>query len=155
MGPHEHPWMHWHPHPWDGGYGWGPTPGPGPEPSMFLSALGTVFWIAMLIIMAWVLLRLILPYMRPLLADLLDSPPGGLSSLDKLRERYAAGEIDAETFAQMRERLVASYEPKDIRPAENAHSPVSWNGHKEILSSPVSYEQVGMMEQRQHLSDSE
>ncbi|HLH63626.1 MAG TPA: SHOCT domain-containing protein [Ktedonobacteraceae bacterium] len=154
MGPNEHPWMRWHPHQWNGGgYGW--SPAPGPESSAFLSMLSTIFWIALLIIMTWVLLRLILPYVKPLLADLLASPSDGLSSLDKLRERYAAGEIDAEAFAQMRERLVASYEPKDIRPAENAHSPVSWNGHKEILSSPVPYEQVEMMEQKQYLRDAE
>ncbi len=152
MGPNEHPWMH-HPHPWGGGgFGWGPAAGPGPESSMFLSTLSTVFWIALLIIMAWALLRWLLPYVRPLFTNLQDRPPTGLSSLDILRERYAAGEIDAETFAQMRERLVASYEPKDIRPVENGHPGQSWSGHKEILSAPVSYE---LMEQKQYLRDTE
>jgi uncharacterized membrane protein len=147
--------MH-HPHPFGGGgFGWGYGPGPGPESSMFLSTLGTIFWIAMLVIIVYAMLRLILPYVRPLRTNVQHRIPSGLTSLDLLRERYIAGEIDAETFAQVRERLVASYGPKDIRPVENVRPRDSWSGHKDMLSSPVSYEQVEMMEQRQYLRDTE
>ena len=144
------PWMHGHPHPGGGGFGWGQAPGP--DPSMFLSTLSTIFWIALLIVIAWALLRWVFPYVKPIIAECLDREPAGLAALDRLRERYTDGEIDAETFARLRERLVASYEPKDIHHDESVRSRESW-GHKELLSAPVSYEQVGMMEQKQYLPD--
>ena len=109
-----HPWMHGHPHPWGDGFGWSP----GPDPSTALSALSTAFWIILFIGIACMLLWWILPYVKPIIAGFFGGPPADLSPLDKLRQRYAAGEIDGETFVQMRERLVASYEPKDIRPGE-------------------------------------
>lgn len=145
------PEMHGYPHSWGGGFGWGQAPGP--EPSMLLSALSTIFWIALFLVIAWALLRWIFPYVKPIIADCLDRTPAGLAALDRLRERYADGEIDAQTFARMRERLVASYEPKDIRPDESARMRESWGSHRELLSTPVSYEQVGMMEQKQYLPD--
>ncbi len=144
-----HPWMHEHPHPWGDGFG------SGPDPSMALSALNTVFWIVLFIGITWMLLWWVLPYVKPIIAGLFGGPPAGLSPLDILRQRYAAGEIDGETFVQMRERLVASYEPKDIRPGEDNHPPETWNGHRGSFSPPGSNEQgkVRMMEQEQYLSD--
>lgn len=148
-----HPWMHEHPHPWGGGFG----PGPGPDPSMALSALSTVFWIVLFIGIAWMLLWWVFPYVKPIIAGFFGGPPAGLSPLDRLRQRYAAGEIDGETFVQMRERLVASYEPKDIRPGEDSHPPETWNGHRGSFSPPGANEQgkVRMMEQKQYSSDGE
>ena len=36
-------------------------------------------------------------------------PVGGPSAIEILRQRYARGEIDADTYQQMLERLLASY----------------------------------------------
>jgi len=77
---------------------------------MFLSVLTTLFLAALLIGLAWVLLRWILPYILPVIADIFGWPPAeNPPALEILRQRYAAGEIDAVTFEQMRERLEASY----------------------------------------------
>jgi uncharacterized membrane protein len=76
---------------------------------MLLSTLSTVLWIALLALLAWALWKWISPYILPLFEDLFDETPGEFSALEILRQRYAAGEIDAVTFEQMRERLEASY----------------------------------------------
>jgi uncharacterized membrane protein len=103
---HEHLWAHGHP--WSQGYGWGPE--------MLLSTLGTVLWIALFIGLAWTLLEWIIPYILPMIADIFGMTPTGPSALEILRQRYAAGEIDAVTFEQMRERLEASYPHNEPRP---------------------------------------
>src|SRR5256885_3721802 len=128
-----HPWMHRHPHPWGGGFGWGP----GPDPSTALSALNTVLWIVLFIGIAWMLLWWIFPYVKPIIAGFFGGTPVGLSPLDRLRQRYAAGEIDGETFVQMRERLVASYEPKDIRPGEEDRKSTRLNSSHLVISYAV------------------
>ena len=146
-----HLWMHrHHPHLWGGGFG------PGPDPSTALTALSTVFWIILFIGIAWMLLWWVLPYVKPIIADLLSSPPAELSALDVLRERYAAGEIDAETFAHMRKQIVGSYQPKDIRPGEDRSQREVWSGYRDTLPSPGSYGQgKAMMEQEQYRSGGE
>jgi putative membrane protein len=84
---------------------------------MLLSTLGTVLSVALLIALAWALLRWLIPYIIPLLADIFDLEPAEEpSALEILRQRYAAGEIDAVTFEQMRERLEASYHQGEQRP---------------------------------------
>jgi len=80
---------------------------------MLLSTLNTVFWIALLIGLAWALLRWLSPYIMPMIADIFGIAPADPSSLEILRQRYAAGEIDAITFEQMRERLEASYQHEE------------------------------------------
>jgi len=105
-----HHWMHGPP--WGNGFFGGP--------GMFLSMLGTLFWIALLLGLAWAILSLLMPSIRPKLADIFGTESTGASALEILRRRYAAGEIDAVTFDQMQERLIASYQqeghgiPQDV-----------------------------------------
>ena len=90
---------HWiYGHPWGGGFvSW---------PGILLSALSTLFWIALLIGLVGVLLSLIMHSIRPMMTDIFGTK--STDALDLLRMRYAAGEIDTVTFEQMRERLMAS-----------------------------------------------
>ena len=91
----------------------GNSPGSGLWAGTLLSALSTVLWIALFIGLAWALLRWVFPYIRPIMtgiiADIFGMEPVDTPPLEILRQRYAAGEIDAVTFEQMRERLEASY----------------------------------------------
>ena len=83
-------------------------------PGMLLSMLGTLFWFALLLGLTWAILSLLMPSIRPMLTGYFGT------ALEILRRRYAAGEIDAVTFEQMQERLIASYQqeghgmPQDI-----------------------------------------
>jgi uncharacterized membrane protein len=125
-----HPWIDGHP--W--GYGW--------WPEMFLSVLSTLFWLALFIGLAWALLRWIIPYIIPMIADIFSMAPADLSALEILRQRYAAGEIDAVTFEQMRERLEASYRrgSNNIPLDDNGYQRESWIGYRDTVSSPDSHE---------------
>ncbi len=97
-----HHWMHWHP--WAGGHEFFWWPG------MLLSVLSTLFWIALLIGLAWAILSLLVPSIRPMLKEVFGTKSADVSALEILRQRYAAGEIDTITFEQMWERLMASYQ---------------------------------------------
>ncbi len=100
---HEHMWAHGHP--WVYGADW--------WPGTLLSMLNTVLWIALFSVLAWALWKWISPYIMPLIADIFGMPPAEPPALEILRQRYAAGEIDAITFEQMRERLEASYQHEE------------------------------------------
>src|SRR5947209_18656328 len=103
---HNHAWTHHHAcahdHAWSYSPGW--------ENSMLLSTLNTLLWLALLLVLLWALLKWLSPYIMPLIADVFDMPPAEPPALEILRQRYAAGEIDAVTFEQMWERLEASYQ---------------------------------------------
>ena len=136
----EHPWMHGH-H-WMYGHHWGYNPGP----AMFLSVLTTVFWVALLIGLAWILLRWILPYILPVIADIFSWPPAeNPPALEILRQRYAAGEIDAVTFEQMRERLEASYQQEDygFPPDSNSYPWGMRTGYRDTFFSSGSHSSHG------------
>jgi uncharacterized membrane protein len=81
-------------------------------PWALMHLLGTVLWIALLVLLVWALVSWLnrkntpwVSYHHP------TPPPGPPSALEILRQRYARGEIDGTTFDQMRERLEASTGP--------------------------------------------
>ena len=112
---HRHEHQCGYEHVWANGHPWGYEQH-ALLPGMLLSTLSTVLWIALLAVLAWTLLKWISPYILPMLEDLFDEEPAETSALEILRQRYAAGEIDAATFEQMRERLEASYRSGEHQP---------------------------------------
>ena len=118
----EHHWMYG-PSGGDGFFGW---------PGMFLSVLSTLFWIALLIGLVWAILSLLMPSIRPMLNDILGTKSTDASALEILRRRYAAGEIDAVTFEQMQERLLASYqqEGRGMPQDDFGYQEENWTGYR-------------------------
>jgi putative membrane protein len=84
---------------WGYGFSWG---------GMFLMLLGTAFWVALLVVLVWALIRWLDRRNTVTSTQEPHMPASGPSALEILRQRYARGEIDTATFEQMRERLVAS-----------------------------------------------
>ena len=151
-----HPWEfghHWiYGHPWGYGYGW--------WPGMLLLALNTAFLVALFTGLAWVLLRWIIPYIKSMMADIFGMPPADPPALEILRQRYAAGEIDAVTFEQMRERLEASYRRRGSDgppPDDNSYPRETWNGYRETFPSPYARGQgsARMTEQERYPPETE
>ena len=68
-------------------------------------SLGTILWIALLVVLVWALIRWITNKTTAVPPRDYTVPPIGPSALEILRQRYARGEIDTATFEQMRERL--------------------------------------------------
>jgi putative membrane protein len=81
---------------WGYGFGWG----------WLMMGLGTILWIAILVVLVWALIRW--------LNTRTSTPPpssgvhSGPTALEILQQRYARGEIDTATYEQMRERLEAT-----------------------------------------------
>ncbi len=123
-------------------------------PGMLLSVLSILFLAALFIGLAWALLRWLMPTIRPMLADIFGMKSTAYSALEILRQRYAAGEIDTETFEYMQGRLIASYQRESSgRPLHDYNSHVEhWTGYGSTYTSPASYGRgkVGMAEQEQH-----
>lgn len=78
---------------WEHGLAW---------PGFWFMGLGGLIWIVLLGLAIWGLVRL-LSNRTPAASPLVSAT--GLSGMEILRQRYARGEIDEATFAQMRERL--------------------------------------------------
>jgi putative membrane protein len=74
-----------------------------------------LFWILILALLIWALLRRLrggpMPFYRHEPSSHPGVPPVQPSAMEILRQRYARGEIDAVTFEQMRERLESSSGP--------------------------------------------
>ena len=87
---------------WGYDYGWG---------GMFLMSLGTILWIALMVVLVWALIRWISGRTTTPVPPYTSIPPTGPSALEILRQRYARGEIDSATFEQMREKLEAPSSP--------------------------------------------
>ncbi|MBV9231699.1 MAG: SHOCT domain-containing protein [Chloroflexi bacterium] len=83
-----------------------------------LLLLGKVFWIVILALLIWALVRRFssrpMAFYRYTPFYRLGTPSAQLDALEVLRQRYARGEIDAVTFDQMRERLQASQGPSQL-----------------------------------------
>ncbi len=156
-----HPWIYGHP--WGDGHSWGNEHalgnGFGLGPGMILSALSTLFWVALFIGLVWALLGWIIPSIRPMLTDIFGQTSTDPSALEILRQRYAAGEIDTYTFEQMRERLMASYQQESNgRPLDDySYQDENWTGYGSTYTPPGSYGQgkVRMAEQEQYTSETE
>ena len=155
--------MHRFRHPWIYGHPWGNEHalgnGFGLGPGMILSALSTLFWVALFIGLVWALLGWIIPTIRPMLTDIFGQTSTDPSALEILRQRYAAGEIDTYTFEQMRERLMASYQQESNgRPLDDySYQDENWTGYGSTYTPPGSYGQgkVRMAEQEQYTSENE
>jgi len=87
---------------------------------MPLFLLGKFFWLIILGLLIWALVRRFSsrrpmayyqqePFYNPGMHP--RTPPTQHSAMEILRQRYARGEIDATTFDQMRERLESSSGP--------------------------------------------
>ena len=82
---------------------------------MLLMLLSMALWIALLVVVVWAIIRWLDRRTSPSGSITTSTPPtpGSPSALEILGQRYARGEIDATTFEQMRERLVASNRRED------------------------------------------
>jgi putative membrane protein len=90
-----------------------------PAPDFFwglIPLLGTIFWIALLVLLVWALIHWLTMRNVPLIGYQPTPPVYPPSALEILHQRYARGEIDDMTFQQMRERLEASMLPGQRQP---------------------------------------
>jgi uncharacterized membrane protein len=85
--------------------------GPGLLFLLPLFFLGKIFWIVILGLLVFALLRWFSLRRRQIPVYQFGASTAQPSALEILRQRYARGEIDATTYEQMRERLEAPVPP--------------------------------------------
>jgi putative membrane protein len=73
--------------------------------------LGTLVWIALLVVLVWALLHWLTTSNAPIIGYHPTPSPYQPSAVEILCQRYARGEIDDVTFQQMRDQLEASTPP--------------------------------------------
>ena len=83
---------------WGYGFGWG----------WVLMAFGSILWIALLVVLVWALITWLNRKTSATIPPSPNATTSGPSALEILQQRYAQGEIDTNTYEQMRERLGAS-----------------------------------------------
>ena len=74
---------------------------------MLWMGLGSLFWLLLLGLAIWLLVRWLTRTTSPTTPQV---PPSAPSALEMLKQRYARGESDTPTFEAMRERLQATSE---------------------------------------------
>lgn len=82
---------------------WGYYPGMG-----WWMVLSSLFWLALVAIAVWALVRWVSHQTRTRADHPLGGPSMGPSAEEILRQRYARREIDEATYEQMRERLTST-----------------------------------------------
>jgi putative membrane protein len=70
--------------------------------------LSSVFWLMLIGIAVWALVRWVSYLTQPGPHQLANHAPTGPSADEILRQRFARGEIDSETFERLRQQLAAS-----------------------------------------------
>ena len=80
---------------WGYGFGWG----------WLMMSLGTILWIAVLVVLVWALIRWLNTRTRMQASPPSSGVQSGPTALEILQQRYARGEIDTATYEQMRGRL--------------------------------------------------
>ena len=73
-----------------------------------LMMLGMAVWIALLVVLIWTLINWLSRKTPPTTPPQPYVRPGEPTAMEILQQRYARGEIDAETYQQMRANLQAS-----------------------------------------------
>jgi uncharacterized membrane protein len=99
---------------------------------ILFSLLHTAIWIGALLLLAWILWRWLGPRLRSGGTPLFFHTPAPPSPMERLRLRYAAGEIDETTFEQMRERLQATYQSGGRGSAPPQGQPLNYQGDEGI-----------------------
>ncbi len=84
---------------WGYTYGWD---------GMLWMGVSMLFWVVLLGLAIWLLVRWLTRSTTPAVPPSAGIPPNTPSALEILRQRYARGEIDAETFETMRAHLEKS-----------------------------------------------
>jgi putative membrane protein len=83
---------------WGYGFGWG----------WLMMSLGTILWIAILVVLVWALIRWLNNRTNTPAPLTWSGMQSGPTALEILQQRYARGEIDTATYEQIRERLEAT-----------------------------------------------
>lgn len=78
--------------------------------------LSTIFWLALVAIAVWALVRFVVHQTHAASRHDAGDVPYGPSAEEILRQRFARGEIDAETFERMRAQLEQEAPRTPVRP---------------------------------------